>query len=147
MYYWVQSAIVCWGFLHLRSWGLLVYTVSWPLNNMGLNCSGPLKDRFSFNKCAVSPSHPWVSHLQIQLTEGGKQYFRFLVGNPQMQRADCMHRSASLYIRTWALEDLGDGKESWNYSLRITKEDWSFGGVKSYVQIFDCTGRSRGQSP
>lgn len=44
------------------------------------------------NRLSVS----WVSHLQIQPTADGKQYFQPSTGTPGTRRANCMHCSKPL---------------------------------------------------
>lgn len=72
---------------------------SWPLNNTGLNCAGPLTCRVPCH-LPKNTQYPWVSHPQIQPMEDRKQYFhipncRFpIIFNwrlveSTMRRADC----------------------------------------------------------
>lgn len=52
---------------------------------------------FFFNKHRLGPLYPRVLHPKIQPTVGGKQYFPFEAGNPQMWRADWMLGSTPFY--------------------------------------------------
>lgn len=58
-----------------------------------------------FNKHAVSPLYCQNLHLWIQPTTDGKSYFGVVVGNPQLQRANCMWYLTPFHIRDLSIAD------------------------------------------
>lgn len=58
---------------------------------------------FFFISYTLGLLYLWVSNPQIQPTIDQKQYFRFLIRNPQTQRANCMHCSIPFYMRDFSV--------------------------------------------
>lgn len=52
-----------------------------------------------FRKYTSSQPYPQVLHLQIRPTADRKQYFQFMVGNLQVQRANWMRHPMSFYVK------------------------------------------------
>lgn len=78
---------------------------SWPLNNMGVHCTGPLILGFFFNKLMVSPLYP-PFHIHGFNQPWVKTSIFSVVGKTWMQRATvCMHCSVLYkeleYPRFW----------------------------------------------
>lgn len=110
---------------------------SWPLDSMGLNCTVTRIWKF-FHQCTVSPLHSWLLHLGIYPTADWGQYFHSAASS------SCC---AGLYTLFYAILYRGLSVHGFWYpqgpktNLPADTEGWlSFGGVKSYTQIFDCMG-------
>lgn len=74
------------------------------LKNTGSSCEIPLIWWFFFFiSYTLGLLYLWVSNPQIQPTIDQKQYFRFLIRNPQTQRANCMHCSVQFYMRDFSV--------------------------------------------
>lgn len=66
--------------------------------------------------------------------------FQSVCGKLWMWRAHCVYCSTSFYTEDLAPLDFGIWQGSWNQSPIDTKRQLCFGGIKSYIQIFTCTG-------
>lgn len=99
---------------------------------------------FPPNKYTIGPPYLQVSHSWIQLTVDQKHYFRSVVGSPWIWTADCRLFYVILYKgleHLWVLLSVGGGVlEPIPHGHQGTT--WVFGGIKSYMWIFNCMGVS-----
>lgn len=70
---------------------------SWPLNNVGFNCTAPLRLKFFFNKCLVVPPYPGVQNCVFRgqtmrtLSIGGFWYPQGSWGQPPADtKGECL---------------------------------------------------------
>lgn len=95
-------------------------------------------DRPFFNKYTASPPYPWVSHLWVQTTMDQKQYFWFAVGNPRIQRANCMHCSTLFYTKDLSIRRFGWGMLE--PSLRYQRTNLKFLESQNLYMVFGLHG-------
>lgn len=107
---------------------------SWPLDNIGLNCMGTGIWNF-FNQCTVSPGFCIWGFSQLQIEDS---IFILQLVTPVVQ--DYTHCSVPFYIRGMSIYGFWY-PQGLKTNLPADTEGWlSFGGVKSYTQVFDCMG-------
>lgn len=113
----------------------------------GLNCVGSLICGFSFNKYAVTPCILSFHICRFNQLWIKNSIFKSIVGNLQVQRANCMHCSTPSYIkdfsihRFWYLHGPGTNPP-W-----ILKDDWALGESKVIHRFSTAEGSDAPQTP
>lgn len=96
---------------------------SWPLNDRGLTCIGPLICRFCSINIELVLCIPgfWVLHALIQQTANRKQYFPSAVGNSRLWKANCVDSSMLYYVRDLSFWGVWYPLGSWNKTSTDTE--------------------------
>lgn len=113
---------------------------SWPMNNMGWNCTGPLTHTFFSINILLAPSTSRSPILRFNESRGRKEYFQYPVGNLRMGRTDWIDCSTPFYSWDLSIYGLGYPQRSPGTSLcgdqgtTIVK----FWRTPKLYAIFDC---------